>query len=248
MISMSAFVDRKYRLPRIWSNRELDRFAGLFFGDVVNVSAWKDVDKEGRHYHDYFTNARSYSITNYRSDARGFQGVDGEIFLDLTAPLPADLSQRFDVVFNHTVLEHIYELHRAFQNLCSMSRDIVILVVPFLQQMHTKYGDYWRFTPLALERMFKQNGLSMMYCSFNSHRLASVYLFAIASRLENRWHDKIPLSISHVDPRRPMDGLEPFVGCHAIPNPLFTLRRLIGRVAMSAGLLSRPENNSNDHE
>ena len=128
-------VDRKFRLPRLWSNAEIRKFAPLFQGDVVNVSAWKDVDKEGRKYRDYFTKARSYSITNYNADARGLQGVDGEIFLDLTAPLPAELKGKFDVVFNHTCLEHIFEVEKAFENLCLMSSDVVITVVPFLQQM-----------------------------------------------------------------------------------------------------------------
>ena len=43
-------IERKHRLPRVWSNAELRRLAGLFDGDVVNVSAWRDEDKEGRRY------------------------------------------------------------------------------------------------------------------------------------------------------------------------------------------------------
>ena len=68
----------------------------------MNVSAWKDVDKEGRHYSDYFSNASSYSITNYKAEARGFTGEEGEIFLDLEKDLPVGLIQRFDVVSNET--------------------------------------------------------------------------------------------------------------------------------------------------
>jgi len=69
------FEDRKSKLPRLWSNRELERIAPLFTGDVVNVSAWQDQDKEGRRYRDYFRSARSYTLTNYEADARGLQGV-----------------------------------------------------------------------------------------------------------------------------------------------------------------------------
>lgn len=225
---LNPFIDRKYRVPRVWSNRELARFASIFTGDVVNASAWKDLDKEGKHYRDYFTGAKSYTLTNYKAEARGFQGTAGEIFLDLTGPLPDELKQRFDVVFNHTVLEHIFEVHTAFANLCAMSRDVVILVVPFLQQMHTKYGDFWRFTPLTLDRMFTAQGFEMLYCTFNRNPLASVYLFAIATKHKDRWIGKIPETKSHLDPRPPLDGLEGFVGCHAIPNPLFAFRRFVG--------------------
>jgi hypothetical protein len=74
---MKLFVDRIHCLPRIWSNRELARLAGWFPGDVVNVSAWRDEDKEGRHYRDYFTAATHYNLTNYKPEMRGFQGAPG---------------------------------------------------------------------------------------------------------------------------------------------------------------------------
>ena len=70
---------RKFRLPRVWSNRELRRVGSMVRGDVVNVSAWQDSDKEGGHYKDYFPNASSYTITNWRTEARGYQGTPGEI-------------------------------------------------------------------------------------------------------------------------------------------------------------------------
>lgn len=146
-------IDRIFRLPRIWSNRELRKFSHLFTGDVVNVSGWKDEDKEGERYKNYFQNASSYSLTNYVAEARGFQGYEDEIFLDLSKPIPAELHGKFDVVFNHTVLEHVFEVNQAFENLCNMTRDILIVVVPFLQEMHGEYGDYWRFTPQAMKNV-----------------------------------------------------------------------------------------------
>lgn len=180
-------IDNKFRIPRIWSNRELKKFAKLFCGSIVNVSGWKDIDKEGANYGDYFVNASEYWITNYISEARGFQGdQDNEVFLDLTKRL-SDEHPRYDVVFNHTVLEHIFELETAFSNLCLLSKDIVIVVVPFLQEQHADYGDYWRFTPLALDKLFKKNGLTTVYINANDHADASIYVFAIASRFPKNW-------------------------------------------------------------
>ena len=220
---LSRRVDRIHRLPRIWSNRQLERIAGSFDGDVVSVSAWRDEDKEGRRYRDYFTAARSYVLTNYQADMRGLQGVAGEIFLDLEQPLPADLRARFDVVFNHTTLEHIYRVQTAFENLCAMSRDVVILVVPFLQQYHSDYGDYWRFTPLAVKRMFEDQGLTVLNVAFNGQPSSSVYVFAVAARDPARWQTLIgqtPFTVVEPSAR----GSEPFAGANAFkPRGLVAL-------------------------
>src|SRR5579872_1279134 len=84
---------------RCWSNREARKFAPLFRGSIVNVSAWQDEDKEGCHYKDYFSAADEYWMTNYKADARGWQGNrDKEIFLDLEKELPAELHAKFDAV------------------------------------------------------------------------------------------------------------------------------------------------------
>lgn len=178
------------RLARRWSNAELRKVAGWFPGDVVNVSGWKDEDKEGGHYADYFTQKASYTITNYKSEARGLQG--GELFLDLEAPLDPALAGKFDVVFNHTVLEHVYEFQAAFRHLCEMSRDLVIVVLPWLQPYHGDYGDYWRFSPLATRRMYEANGVTPLRITFNEDAFASVYVFAVGSRHPERWRDRFP--------------------------------------------------------
>ena len=205
--------------------------APLFDGDVVNVSAWRDEDKEGGHYRDYFSAAKSYSITNWEARARGFQGLPGEIPLDLETPLPPELEGRFDLCFCHTVLEHVFDFHTALDNLCAMSRDLVVLCVPFLQPMHdAHYGDYWRFSPQALERLFADRKMSLPYLSFNSHPKAAVYLFAVATRDPERWSGKIPKRGGWIDPKAPWDGSSPYTGCHAIPNTAVSLRKRLGHL------------------
>jgi hypothetical protein len=214
------FTDRIHRLPRIWSNRELKKYAHLFKGKIVNVSGWQDMDKEGRRYRDYFQNASSYTITNYKTEARGFQGYENEIYLDLEKKIPVELKNRFDVVFNHTTLEHIYEVKTAFSNLCSLSRDIVIIVLPFMQQYHSDYGDYWRFSPLAIKKMFEENDYQLVFQSFNSNIISSVYVFSIGTRQYDKWKDVFRWSFSYRDPKG--RGAEPFIGCKAIPKINFS--------------------------
>jgi hypothetical protein len=215
-------LDRKFRVPRVWSNRELARIGDLFTGDVVNVSGWQDLDKEGRRYRDYFPNASSYRITNWKAEARGWQGTEGEIFLDLTEPLDEDLAGRFDVVFNHTTLEHIYDVRTAFANLCNLSRDLVILVVPLLQQVHGDYGDFWRFTPEALQRLLADNGFGVAYIATNDDRRSSVYVFAVGARDPEAWRGR--LGSPHRQRAQWWDGFGVAPGHRAIVNPLW--RRL----------------------
>jgi hypothetical protein len=230
------FSDRKHRVARTWSNRELAKFAHLFTGKVVNVSGWQDNDKEGRSYRSYFKNAQSYDISNYEKDTQGgLQGYDNEFFLDLTKPLSFELAGKYEVVFNHTSLEHIYDFKTAFYNLCTLSSDLVIIVVPFLQPMHTSYGDYWRFSPMAMKQMFEDNKYTLLYSSFNNEPHSSVYLFAIGSKQPTKWRDQIFNEFTYhcqCGSRKSDVGL---TGCRAITNPplrrfySFVYHKILGR-------------------
>lgn len=226
---MNLFIDRKYRLPRVWSNEEIKKFAMLFSGDIVNVSGWKDKDKAGRHYRDYFKNAATYTITNYEAKMKGFQGNEGEILLDLAHDPPSGLVGRFDVVFNHTTLEHIYDFSAAFKNLCSLTKDVVMIVVPFLQEMHGTYGDYWRFSPSAVKNLFEENGLTLLYLSFNNHKNASVYVFAIASKNAAKWESKIHNEFSYRGDRSTYDCDKNYIGSYAVQNTRYCLKALLKR-------------------
>ncbi len=186
-------MDRKFRLPRIWSNEELRRVAPLFYGSVVTVSAWEDSDKQGGKYRDYFCNAKSYSITNF-GGTRGSSGDTNEIELDLCQSLPEFLVNKFDTVFNHTTLEHIFDTQKSFKNLCAMTRDCLITVVPFAQVEHKtdSFQDYWRFTPDTMHELFNSNGLEVVYESANTHKNSGIYLFHIGTRNPDKWRNKFP--------------------------------------------------------
>ena len=183
------------------------------------------------HYKDYFINANIYYLSNYKTEAYGLQGYKNEFFLDLEKELDKNLINRFDVVFNHTTLEHIYNVKVAFQNLCLLTKDIIILVVPFLQQMHGEYGDYWRFTPFAIKRMFEENDMTVLYSSFNNNKRSSVYLFFIASKNPEKWKDKIFNKFNYKCKKNPLDLFENYVGCRAITNSwLYRIDSLLGTV------------------
>lgn len=176
---------------RPWSNSELRRWAPLAQGDVINVSGWKDLDKQGGRYRDYFNARSSYTVSNHTGAAGYTEGLDvPQISLDLSRKLPSELEQKFDCVFNHTTLEHVYEIHRAVENLCRLSRDLVIVVVPFIQVVHTEeqsFLDYWRTTPYALQRLFEENGLKAIYLSTNDNPVYNNYIFCVATRRPDHW-------------------------------------------------------------
>lgn len=189
-----AAMDRRFRLARVWSNQELKKFGDLFEGEIVNVSAGDNVDKEGGTYDAYFPNKSSWYMTNYQPGSfRGFSGKPNEFLVDLTEELPIELRRRFDVAFNHTTLEHVFDVRSAMRNICEMSRDIVIVVVPFCQIQHenSSYEDFWRFTPTCIRALFQENGFTTIYESESHYRDAAIYLFFIAGRSPEKWQHKI---------------------------------------------------------
>jgi hypothetical protein len=184
------------RFPRYWSNQELRKIAPFFHGDIVNASAGEDIDKEGAYYESYFSKKNAYFLTNYSPGAfRGFQGRSNEYLLDLTDKLPNELIERFDVVFNHTTLEHIFDVRTAFKNLCLMSKDVVIVVVPFMQDQHEvkdAYQDYWRFTPTVLRTLYAENGLQTIYEAQTPFPDTTIYLFFVGAKYPERWQKQMP--------------------------------------------------------
>lgn len=192
---MNFLLDKKFRIPRLWSNVELSKFSHKIHGSVLNVSGWKDSDKNGAVYKEYFPRASSYTVSNVLSQGKGFQGVDNEIVIDLEKNLDKKIYKKFDVVFNHTTLEHIFNLDKAFKNLCALSKNLVIVVVPFIQEQHfdKDFGDYWRFTPLSIHKLFEKNHFKLRYINFNDQKKSSIYIFAVGSSKNNNgyWINKI---------------------------------------------------------
>ncbi len=229
-----------HKAPRRWSNDQLRTVSKHFSGDVINVSAWKDSDKEGGWYHDYFPHARTYSRSNYLPDRRGLQN-DGDLFLDLEDPgsVGDSLQQKFDVVLNHTTLEHVYDVHTALDNICALSSDIVILVVPTLQLVHAvpdpnvetdinaQYSDYWRFTPHLLIRLLQDRGFEPLIVNSSNARRSSVYTINIGSRRPESW-SHIAQPIRFYDDAAPRWVKQPFPGWNSTrASAPFEISRLV---------------------
>jgi len=194
-------LDKKFIRPRNFSNDILRQYSHYFSGKIINVSGWRDSDGEGGFYQNYFNNASDYIVSNIEGHQKGF-GSAGEryqeINLDLTKEIPFNLKGQFSVVFNHTTLEHIYEFKPAFNHLCDLSDDVVIIVVPVMQQIHNSpdFGDYWRPTTMTIARLFLDNGFEPLIIRCNDQPFAPVYCFALASKNPERYKDKITKEIN----------------------------------------------------
>ena len=180
------------KIPRAWSNRELKKIGALLSGSVLNCSGWCDEDKQGGYYRDYFPRATGYHVS--MQEIRVFEGEDKsirrrpDVAIDLEHAISTSLVGKYDIVFCHTVLEHIFDVFMAFENLVALSRDIVIVIVPWCQRVHEShssnddYCDYWRIAPSALKRLFEKNGLSLIYINGNWDFHASTYYLAVGSK------------------------------------------------------------------
>ena len=173
--------------PRRYHNAVLRRYLGTLGGSIINVSGWEDRDKEGGFYRDYFGPHDRYVISNIHGD-RGMppeipEGVES-VFLDLEEPLPEELAGAFDVVYSHTVLEHVFHTDTALENLATLSRDVVVTVVPWSQGVHytDSFGDYVRLSPLKLKRFFEERGFTVLLATANDQGFFNVYVTVIVSR------------------------------------------------------------------
>jgi hypothetical protein len=198
-----------FRKPRLRTNEILKRYSHLFEGNVINVSGSSDSDKDcslydyyfgdydsGTRYKDYFVNANAYTVSNYPEDETDYSlDKTDMVFLDLEEELPSECIHKYDVVYNHTVFEHIFDIFSAFRHLCQLSKDIVIFVVPQFQRIHDYhrgYKDYWRFTPFAVDRLFHEEGFTVLYRETTVGFSESMYLFYIATKNPQKWENEFP--------------------------------------------------------
>ena len=180
-------------IPRYWSNKELKKISPhLPFGSrIVNVSGWKDKDKEGNYYCNYFSSAAEYHIANYPSDkARGSACCD--IPIDLSQAIPKEHIGTYDGVFNHTVLEHLADPVFAFKQMALLTTDWIITVVPFKQKLHFEngfYDDYYRFSPFIMRQLHTMNGLTVIYETYTPKPALDIYLFYVGTKKVENYLD-----------------------------------------------------------
>ena len=78
----------------------------------------------------------------------------GHSVIDITKSCPSG----FDVIVCFSVLEHVFDFHKAIRNMRnSLGKNGQLLVlVPAFYPLHDEPNDYWRFTEHSLRKLFSK--------------------------------------------------------------------------------------------
>ena len=175
---------------RSWSNSRLRFIAESLprFENALNVSGNLDSDKEG-HLYQYYFKTEKYNISSYSND-KSYSNPQNQIIIDLDedkSKIAKEHFQKYDLVFNHTVLEHVKNPFQAFSNLEYLlaPNGILISVVPFIYKFHYSnedFGDFWRYTPHTIDLLHKHSNLFINLLEVGPLKGHEKYLISVASR------------------------------------------------------------------
>lgn len=175
---------------RSWSNDQLKHIAKSLpnFEHAINVSGNLDSDKQGGLYRDYFQ-VENYEISSYPDD-KAYSNPLMQINIDLdadTSQINKEHFQKYDLVFTHTVLEHIKNPFQAYENLEKLlaPNGLLISIVPFVYKFHysgENFGDYWRYTPHSIDLLHRKSGLFTNLIEVGPEQGYEKYLISVASR------------------------------------------------------------------
>ncbi len=78
----------------------------------------------------------------------------GHKIIDVT---DMNCSSEFDIILCMNVLEHVFDFHKAIDNLYNALKPggIAIIFVPVLYPFHDEPDDYWRFTEHSIKKLLK---------------------------------------------------------------------------------------------
>ena len=141
-------------------------------GDVIDLGGTKNAD-----YRELFTGWNTMVSANLSPDC--------DIKCDFEQPLPIK-DEQYDAALLVNMLEHVYNtegiLSETYRILKPKSK--VVVVVPFLIQVHPSPRDHWRFTSETLELIFARAGFE----EINIKPIGAGPFVAAASLLYNALH------------------------------------------------------------
>ena len=132
------------------TRRPLYRFLKSISPDYKNLdileigSGDTSINQSAEHI---FSNAKLFVQTDVNDSL-------GHKYLDITSAI--QIEEKFDLVLCTNVLEHIFDINSAIQNLRYLLKDRghLVVSVPFIYPLHDEPKDYWRFTEHALKKLF----------------------------------------------------------------------------------------------
>lgn len=101
-----------------------------------------------------------YSVRHFFDDSNEFIQSDivenyGHKIVNITK---VDYKNEFDIILCLNVLEHVFDFHKAIDNLYKALKPngIVVILVPLFYPLHDKPNDYWRFTQHSIRKLLKK--------------------------------------------------------------------------------------------
>jgi SAM-dependent methyltransferase len=132
---------------RRWTDRQV--------ADIASTSTGLTVLEIGSGRQDMGHNA--YSLIHAFPNAGEFVQSDfnpefGHRVIDIT---DMDVDQEFDVILCMYVLEHVFDVHAAVENMRKALKPggRLVIAVPHLYPYHDEPIDFWRFTEYSLRRL-----------------------------------------------------------------------------------------------
>jgi SAM-dependent methyltransferase len=121
-------------------------------GDVLSIGSGNDADNEGDHYRNYFPMATSYTTSEISEEFRC------DLILDVRS-MPETKDGSYDCVFCSGVLEHVDDCQAGLREITRILKagGILLLGVPFRQQIHMGSQDFWRFTEYGIRYLLKDS-------------------------------------------------------------------------------------------
>ena len=170
---------------RTYSNVCLKRILPLLnVTSVLNVSGWDDGDKEGGQYADYFSQkVKKYEISHFENDHLRSDTDLSKLVINLE-DVGYQAVEKFELVFSHTVLEHVFDQQNAFRIMCGLAEKYVVGVVPMINVLHWEetYDDYWRFTPHGIRKLFENNEFKLVHLEIGPTSSISQYIIFVGAR------------------------------------------------------------------
>ena len=106
------------------------------------------------------TEEMNYSYKRFFDNSNDFIQSDivkeyGHKVIDATK---IDYQNKFDIILCMNVLEHVFDFHKAIDNIYQalVSGGIVIITIPVFYPLHNEPNDYWRLIEHSLRKLLKE--------------------------------------------------------------------------------------------
>jgi len=131
---------------RQFNNRCLKNLAG----DIRN----KRILEIGSGQGDYYSAKHFFDSSNEFIQSDIVEGY-GHKIIDV---VQMNYKNEFDIILSLSVLEHIFDIHQAIENIYRALRPdgLAVFFVPGFYPLHGESNDYWRFTEHSLKRLLKK--------------------------------------------------------------------------------------------